>query len=474
MEALPAPEALRAAVIAAGRALAPDAETRERLRLEPVIAVAVSGGADSVALLAALYADEALRPRLHVLHYDHRVRGSESAGDAAFVAALAAAIGVPCHLGRRETVGAGSETALRHARQAWFARAMSGLGARALCLGHHLDDRMETFLLRGARGAGAEGLAAPRRIQGFRDGTFRLRPLLGHRRAVIRAALFNAGVPWREDATNADRAVPRNRVRAEVIPAIESSMGPGWAAGVARAAENLGEAADALRTWLADLGAQPDAAGRCRVAALRDRPRALARLACSELLWSHGVEDLAGPSFESLVDAVVAGRSGRFQVGGLGWDLAEGWLAPEAAPAGWGDVVRPLPADGTRAECGLAAERVMVDAALWDRLSRGDIPPSHEVYLDVAPGAVVGWRSRLPGDRYQPLGAPGTAKVSDLLIDRKVPHAERDALPVVLLAGEVVWVPGVPPVDNLRLRGPCEGALRLTWQSPCLGSAIHR
>ncbi len=474
MEALPAPEVLRAALLAAGRSLAIDPESREKLCTEPTIAVAVSGGADSMALLAALYADEALRPRLHILHYDHRVRGTESTGDAAFVAAIAGALGLSCQLGQRETVGAGSETALRHARQAWFARVMARLGARALCLGHHLDDRMETFLLRGARGAGAEGLAAPRRMQMFRDGTFRLRPLLGHRRAVLRAALFNAGVPWREDATNSDRTVPRNRIRAELIPAIEASMGPGWATGVARSAENLGEAADALRTWLSDLGALPDASGRCRIAELKHRPRALARLACSELLWSHGVEDLASVPFEALVDAVVAGRSGRFQIGGLNWNLSEGWLALEVSPAGWGDVARPLPVDGTPVECGLTAERVAVDVTLWERLTRGDIPPSHEVYLDVPEGAVLAWRSRLPGDRYQPLGAPGSAKVSDLLIDRKVPHAERDALPVVLLAGEVIWVPGVPPVDNLRLHGPCRGALRLTWQSPCLGSAIHR
>lgn len=474
MEPLPAPERLRAAMIAAGRTLAPDAETRERLRAEPVVAVAVSGGADSVALLAALYADEALRPRLRVLHYDHRVRGEASAADAVFVAALAAALGLPCQLGQRETVGAGSETALRRARQAWLAGAMARLGARALCLGHHLDDRMETFLLRGARGAGAEGLAAPRRIQPFRDGTFRARPLLGHRRAVLRAALASAGVPWREDSTNADRAVPRNRLRADVIPAIEASMGPGWAGGVARAAENLGEAADALRSWLGDLGGLPGADGRARVAALKGRPRALARLACSELLWSHGIDELAGPAFELMVDAVSDGRPGRFQLGGLDWVLADGWLAPESPAAGWGDAVRPLAADGTRAECGLVAERVSVDAAQWDRLSRGDIPPEREVYLAVPPGATLGWRGRVPGDRYQPLGAPGSAKVSDQLIDRKVPAEARESLPVVLVDGAVAWVPGVPPAEAFRLTAPCTGALRLTWQAPCLGSELPR
>jgi tRNA(Ile)-lysidine synthase len=79
----------------------------------------------------------------------------------------------------------------------------------------------------------------------------------------------------------------------------------------------------------------------------------------------------------------------------------------------------------------------------------------------------LSWRSRLPGDAYRPLGAPGTAKVSDLLIDRKVPAGDRESLPVVLVDGNVAWVPGVAPAHDLRLGGPQEGALRLTWQGPC-------
>jgi tRNA(Ile)-lysidine synthase len=78
------------------------------------------------------------------------------------------------------------------------------------------------------------------------------------------------------------------------------------------------------------------------------------------------------------------------------------------------------------------------------------------------------WRGRLPGDRYRPLGAPGAAKVSDLLINRKVPAELRDALPVVLLGEDIAWVPGLPPAEERRLRGPGEGALRLTWVDPRL------
>ena len=76
------------------------------------------------------------------------------------------------------------------------------------------------------------------------------------------------------------------------------------------------------------------------------------------------------------------------------------------------------------------------------------------------------WRGKSEGDRYQPLGAPGSAKVSDLLINRKIPVELRAALPVVLAHGAIMWVPGLPPAECARLSGPVKGALRLTWLGP--------
>ncbi len=463
---IPAAE-LRERLIAAGRALAPDPAVVAALADEPAVAVAVSGGADSVALLAALSATPALAPRLVVLHFDHAVRGAESAADAAFVARLAEALGLPCEVGARDAAGVASETELRAARHAWLAAAMARRGIRALCLGHHADDRAETLLLRLARGAGPEGLAAPRAAQPFRDGTRRLRPLLRHRREALRDALAAAGVPWREDATNARPGAPRNRVRLAALPALEAALGSGLHEGLARASDNLADAADALRAWLGELGGLPGADGVSRLVALRGRPRALVRLACAEAAWAAGVTEVGGPSFEHLVDAVTAGRRAAASLGGLDWTWDGEVLRVRRAAAGWGGEVRPLPTDGSLAPCGLRAERRALDAAGWADLSRGAIAPSHEVWLAAPAGAAVAWRSRLPGDAYRPLGAPGAAKVADLLIDRKVPAGERDVLPLVLVDGNVAWVPGVPPAHDLRLRGPQEGALRLTWQGPC-------
>jgi tRNA(Ile)-lysidine synthase len=78
----------------------------------------------------------------------------------------------------------------------------------------------------------------------------------------------------------------------------------------------------------------------------------------------------------------------------------------------------------------------------------------------------------MEGDRYQPLGLSSPAKVSDMLINRKVPLELRENIPVVILNGEIVWIPSIPPNELFRLNGPTKGALRLTWRAPCLGSTV--
>jgi tRNA(Ile)-lysidine synthase len=87
---------------------------------------------------------------------------------------------------------------------------------------------------------------------------------------------------------------------------------------------------------------------------------------------------------------------------------------------------------------------------------------------------MLAWRGRVDGDRYQPLGAPGVAKLSDLLINRKIPVERRETLPVVLVDNAILWAPGLPPAHAARLTGPLKGALRLTWLGPCLISDLPR
>ena len=463
----PSPADLRAAAAGLPRLPSPPAE------LDGPLAVGLSGGADSVFLLLALWADPAVRPRLRAWHFDHRVRGEASAADAAFCADLCAALAIPFTGGARAVAGPASEAELRAARDAFFRATRAAQAVRLLATAHHLDDQVETMLMRLGQGAGPVGLAAPRVRQDFRDGHARWRPLLaaGLRKADLLAALRAAGLPWREDATNAEGVARRNRVRAWLANGAEAALGPGYVEGFARAARIQGDLAEALLIWGRQLGAEVDADGRLPVAGLRGAPPALVHLLVQDFLHGRGIGEASAESLAPLLAAIAAGADTRTSVAGEVLRLRGGCLAVEsdAAAPGLGGELRPLALGGHAA--GLGAERVDVDAPTWTRLSQGEIPPDTEVFLR-APTAPLAWRGRRPGDRYRPLGAPGEAKVADLLINRKVPAALRDALPVVLAGEEILWVPGLPPADSHRLAGPAKGALRLTWNAPRVGSIL--
>ena len=460
---LPTPAALRTAASRLPRLPSPPEAAGS-------IAVAVSGGADSVYLLCALWADETVRPRLRVLHFDHRVRGEASAEDARFVAALGAALGVPCVLGSRAGQGAASEADLRAARDAFFAEQRPALGFELLCTAHHLDDVVENALLRLARGAGLAGLAAPRVLQDFRDGHRRWRPLIaaGIAKSTLLAELRAAGIPWREDATNGLPIAARNRIRAWLADGGEAALGAGYAEGFTRSARIIGEAQAALVCWARELGCVVSAAGTMPVGALKDRPEALAQECLREFLHRHGVADAGAKSLLPLTSAIVTGSDAQSAVRGVVVRLQAGELSVQTVAPAFGPAERRLLMGSPDDECALLAEIVDVDATLWASLSNGDISPTKEVYL-VAPVSALAWRGRMEGDRYQPLGSSGSAKLSDLLINRKIPAERREALPVVLAGSEILWVPGLPPAESSRLAGPTKGALRLTWLGLCLG-----
>ena len=200
------------------------------------VAVAVSGGADSLALLHALRALAGPRRwRLAVVTVDHGMRPG-SAADAAFVADHAKAIGLParvCTLTPNDLARhrpAGPEGAARAARYEALWPAADELGCPWLATGHTLDDQAETVLLQLLRGAGPDGLAA----MAVRTGRL-LRPLLGVRRAETRSCCAAAGLAWREDPTNAGDGPLRNRVRHHLLPLLEE-LRPGATQTLARTA----------------------------------------------------------------------------------------------------------------------------------------------------------------------------------------------------------------------------------------------
>lgn len=192
------------------------------------IGLAVSGGADSVALLA-LMADLQASHGFDavVLHVDHGLR-PDSADDARFVESLAASYGLPFHALRthvRRRRGESLEMAARRVRLAFFARMTTILGLDAIATGHHADDVAETFLLRLARGSGPDGLAGLKPVSHV-DGVTFIRPLLNMRDADLRRFLSERGIAWREDSTNADTSIPRNNVRHVILPFLRERLDP--------------------------------------------------------------------------------------------------------------------------------------------------------------------------------------------------------------------------------------------------------
>jgi tRNA(Ile)-lysidine synthase len=394
--------------------LAPEAER---------IALAVSGGGDSVAL--ALLAHE-LGLEGPILHVDHGLR-AESADDARAVEALAARLGRPFALARIDPRAAAARDrrnladAARRLRWEALHRLAKEAGADAIAVGHTLDDQAETVLLQLLRGAAfARGMRARRgRV---------LRPLLDVRRDDLRSYLRSRGESWREDPSN---SLPRSRralVRHEVLPLLER-LAPGASERLARHARLQGDVAELLdelarrRAGVGD-GAALDAR---RLAGL---PAALQRGALAALLRDAG----AGVDLEHVEEAralLERRRPWRLSVGGdLVLEGAYGRL--RVRPAADSAAARP-------------EEREVATSA--------DLPAglSSEV---LAAGPLV-LRGRRPGDSIRLPG--GRRSVTDLLVDRKVPRERRDALRVLARGSQVVWVEGVAIAVGA---GPEAGLLR--------------
>lgn len=187
------------------------------------VVAAVSGGADSVAMLRGLHAiRQAGAGRLVVAHFNHRLRGAESDADEAFVSELAERLMLPAEIGAAAAAGDSavmiSEEAARQARYEFLEKTARRVGARFVVTAHTADDQAETILLRIARGTGIAGLAGMRRARELCPGISLLRPLLSFRRADTLAYLRDLGQEFRTDASNADLRFARNRLRQEVLP----------------------------------------------------------------------------------------------------------------------------------------------------------------------------------------------------------------------------------------------------------------
>lgn len=455
---------------------------RALLRDGSRVLVALSGGADSVAMLFLLRELEqgGALTLAGAAHLHHGLRGADADADEAFCGALAARLGAPFVSERVDVASLARqqkrsiEDAARTARYLFLDRAAVALGADVVAVAQTQDDQAETFLLRVLRGAGPRGLGSIRPRAGRV-----IRPLIDVERGELRAYLEASGETWREDTTNADVAIPRNRVRHALIPYLESRFSPTIVPVLAREAAIARDDEDFLREQAIELAGRivltDERDGvRLDAAALARAPRALSSRVVRQVLEQHAGSKSV--SFDH-IEQVLALRAGQ-AVSLPGQDAvrdgdaisvrrraAASRRSRAAATAGDGGtefaISLSIPGEVELAAAGVAvtAERLDAPAARptkWE--ARGS-------QVGVAAGELelpLAVRSRRPGDRFRPLGAPGARKLQDFLVDRKVGRSQRDTVPLVVDGRDrIVWVVGQSVADDFRVTDPSRGVILL-------------
>lgn len=447
------------------------------------VLVAVSGGADSLALLHLLHdlADH-LSLALMVAHLDHGLRGEASAAEARAVAEQAARLGLPCVTERvrlAELAAARKislETAGREARYAFFERAARETGCARVATGHTADDRVETLLLNLLRGTGLDGLRGVPRSRPLGDAGIQVvRPLLDLRRHETIAFCRERGLRPCEDPTNRLLDFARNRVRHRLLPVLEAEAPKGLRARLLALAEIAAEevellermAEETLRTVLLE---ERSGALSLATAKLSAAPAALARRVLRRAVRrvDRGA-DLDRASTELLLRLT-------------GGDLATGITLPggRVRAVRRGDTLRleriettkappveavsepiPLPVPGAAV---IAGRRITATFVEPPAQPAGD--PARWVLID-ADKLQGGLQVRLPrpGDRIQPLGMQGHRKLQDLFVDAQLPRDARARVPVVTDAGKLVWVVGFCISETVRLDASTRRVVRLEVQA---------
>lgn len=450
------------------------------------VGVAVSGGADSVALLRLLLeAREQLGIVLSVVHFNHKIRGAEADADEQFVRELAAqydleflseSVNTPAYAAEHKL---SLEAAGRELRYKFFDQLTGERNLERVATAHTRDDQAETVLLRFLRGSGTRGLAgiypgvggwisisvtssfwkhgessppdpiplplpspAPRII----------RPLLDISRAELRAYLKSIGQDWREDASNLDVNFTRNRLRHEVMPLLRQ-INPNLdetlseTAEIAREEESWWEGVVAnthadLFGWSPRTSAAERRRPKLKLEALRKYPLAVQRRVLRLLGLAHGLR-LEFQHVQQLLDLAMDASAGVKRIE-LPQDMdairagQELWLETRCQQEDKGyDLSLAFPGKVEVRQAG-----IVVSASTSTMGDRLELKLARDL-------RVRNWR---PGDRYWPAHTSGPKKVKELLQERHIPRRFKANWPVVVSGDQIVWVPGFPVAEEWRVR----------------------
>jgi len=421
------------------------------------VLVALSGGADSTALLLSLQElqKEGKVGGLFAAHLNHGIRAEAALRDQRFCEALCRDLAIPLQTERCDTPayakanGKTLEEAARELRYAFLERARVSCGASVIATAHHANDQAETVLLHLLRGSGTGGLG------GMKPSNGRIvRPLLGKTRAEILAYLAERNASYCEDETNAENNAARNRIRNELLPTL-LSYNPAIVEALCRTAALCAED-DALLERLSDEVEESvrraDGFDRAKLA---EQPLALkSRILRKRIFALDGT--VSEPDVRRALALLDAKTGTKIELSGgyHAWTdsiiLKIGRYPSECAYC-----VPFVPEGETMTPRGaIFSEQV----GCWHKPADGN---EAFLALDALPeGLVV--RSRNTADRFFPLGAPGERKLSDVLIDKKIPKEERDR-PLLCAGDKVLYAAGIGISEFAKVRPETREMLHILY-----------
>ena len=430
-------------------------EKHKLLKTNELYLVALSGGADSVALLLLL---KNAGFNVHAAHCNFHLRGDESDRDEAFCVELCQRLGVELHRAHFDTREYAElhkvsiEMAARELRYKWFEQLRQDIGAAGICVAHHRDDSVETVLLNLVRGTGLRGLTG---IQP-RNGSI-LRPLLCVSRAEIEAFLAEKGQKYVTDSTNLEADVQRNIIRLEVLPLLRK-LNPAVAENIQRTAENLAEAQLVLNVAIASINSS-------NILNLSD----LEKYGSSEYLAFEWLKKYGfnGDQVRQILDA----DTGKIVSSSTGYDVLKdrGRLIVEPALEPFNPM--RIPEEGTYVLGGSSIEfggKTTENNTI--RVRKKPVYVSKEPYVATLDASKVRFpltvRRVEEGDWMQPYGMKGRKLLSDLMTDLKMTVFEkRRQLVIVDNQDIIVWAVGLRVADFVAVSGVTKEVLELAFKA---------
>lgn len=435
---------------------------------EPFFLVALSGGADSVALLRALIA---LGYHVEAAHCNFHLRGKESDRDEMFCNNLCEELGIRLHVAHFDTIAFATlrkvsiEMAARELRYRWFSQLAKDTGAAGVCIAHHSDDQVETILLNLLRGTGIKGLLGMQR----RNGIF-LRPLLGVSRQEILEYLHAIGQNYVTDSTNLDDDVQRNKLRLDVIPLLEK-ITPAAKQNILRMADNLGDAENVVNHSVEV--ARKGATRHCNGGEAYALKEVLAYTSPRLLFW----DILSDHSFNrtQIEEILLSCENGKDGDDDKMRSNGKMWINEKNVAIISNDVLYVYPREEWNAplssfripEVGLYILSNGKIRVSIDEKSTSFIRPSKSANIATldSDGIVFPLTIRpvLAGDRFTPFGMKGSKLVNDYLKDKKITPLERHRQLIVTDAhGDILWLVGRTIDERWRMRATTNRVMTLS------------